>query len=61
MTDLYLAFDFGGTKLTAALTDRQHSQPDNPRWLDLRREFSPADADAAYDVATMIRLGRDLL
>lgn len=61
MTDLCLAFDFGGTKLTAALTDHQQSHADNPGWLDLRREFSPPDADARYDVATMIKLGRELL
>ena len=61
MTDLILAFDFGGTKLTAALTDSQHSQVDDPRWLDLRRAFSPPDADVDYDLTTMIRLGRELL
>ncbi|MFW6068356.1 MAG: ROK family protein [Chloroflexota bacterium] len=53
---LLLALDFGGTKLSAALLDDGQST-----WRDLRRTFSPPDADAAYDVRTMIEMARDLL
>jgi glucokinase len=61
MADLFLAFDFGGTKLTAVLTDTDHITPGQQSWLDLRRAFSPPDADAHYDITTMMQLGRDLL
>ncbi len=61
MTELLLAFDFGGTKLTAALTDTDHITPGQQSWLDLRRALSPPEADAGYDITTMIQLGRDLL
>ena len=46
MIDLLLALDFGGTKLTAALTDTDHITPGQQSWLDLRRAFSPPDGDA---------------
>jgi glucokinase len=61
MSDLLLAFDFGGTKLMAALTDTDHITPGRQSWLDLRRALSPPEADAGYDITTMIQLGRDLL
>ena len=61
MTDLLLAFDFGGTKLTAVLTDTNHITPGRHEWLDLRRTFSPPDGDARYDITTIIKMGRDLL
>ncbi|MCP4423222.1 MAG: ROK family protein, partial [Chloroflexi bacterium] len=53
---LVLALDFGGTKLTAALTVSGRRS-----WLDLARVFSPTGADAQYDIETMIGLGRKLL
>jgi len=52
----YLAFDFGGTKLSAARWDRGAAT-----WHSQRRVFSPPGADAAYDIATMTALGRELL
>ncbi len=56
MDDLLLAFDFGGTKLTAALTT-----PGAQSWLGMRRVFSPEGADAGHDMETMIGMGRELL
>ncbi|MBK8985878.1 MAG: ROK family protein [Chloroflexi bacterium] len=51
----YLAFDFGGTKLSAA-----RLAVGETAWQARRRVLSPPGADAAYDIATMIRLGREL-
>ncbi|MFQ5859171.1 MAG: ROK family protein [Anaerolineae bacterium] len=56
MTQLLLALDFGGTKLTAGLTVAGHRY-----WQARRQVFSPPGADAAYDLETMISLARDLL
>lgn len=53
---ILLALDFGGTKLSAATLNDGEST-----WRDLRRTFSPPDADAGYDVRTMVRMARDLL
>jgi len=61
MDDLLLAFDFGGTKLTAALTRLSHSVPGQQGWLDVRRVFSPEGGDAQFDMETMIKLGAELL
>ncbi len=60
MDDLLLAFDFGGTKLTAALTTISHIATGQRNWLGVRRVFSPEDGGAKYDIETMIRLGREL-
>lgn len=60
MADLLLAFDFGGTKLTAAsLTVTQLSDPE-PRWWGHKRAYSPPNGDAQTDIETMITLGRAL-
>jgi glucokinase len=56
MTDLILAFDFGGTKHTAGLIERSAHT-----WLAQKQVTSPPGADGAYDIATMLGLGRDLL
>ena len=76
MDDVYLALDFGGTKLSAAIfrkeestdfTDyadlkKEKSAASYPYiLLDLRRVVTPADADAAYELAAMIALARELL
>lgn len=61
MADLILAFDFGGTKLTAAAITAAQLAQDASQWRDHRRVFSPPGADARSDIATMIRLGRELL
>lgn len=53
---ILLALDFGGTKLSAATLNDGEST-----WRDLRRTFSPPDADAAYDVRTVVQMARDLL
>lgn len=56
MTDLILAFDFGGTKHIAGLTGR------GERTLRARRQVaSPHGANAHYDINTMIALGREML
>ncbi len=59
MTSLYLVFDFGGSKLTAALTTDELLA--KQRWLGHHREFSPLAATAVTDLKTIIRLGRKLL
>jgi glucokinase len=56
MTDLLLALDFGGTKHTAAVIARGERD-----WRAHRRVFSPAGADARYDIETMQSLARELL
>ncbi len=53
---LLLALDFGGTKHTAAVIAAGER-----RWRAHRRVFSPADADARYDLETMCSLARELL
>lgn len=55
-TRILLALDFGGTKLSAATLNDGEST-----WRDLHRTFSPPDADATYDVRTMLSMARDLL
>jgi glucokinase len=56
VTQLLLALDFGGTKLTAAVIARHER-----RWRAHRRVLSPPDADASHDLETMYSLARDLL
>jgi glucokinase len=56
MTQLLLALDFGGTKHTAAMIARGERD-----WQAHRRVFSPAGADARYDIETMQSLARELL
>lgn len=60
MPELLLAFDFGGTKLMAALASSDF-HPDHLHWLAKRQIFSPEGVDARYDLDTMISLGRELL
>jgi glucokinase len=56
MSDLILAFDFGGTKHTAGVTAQGERG-----WRATRQVASPAGADANYDLNTMIALGHELL
>lgn len=56
MTDLILAFDFGGTKHTAGVVARGERA-----WRARQQVASPHGADAAYDLNTMIGLGHSLL
>ena len=53
---MILALDFGGTKHTAGVV-----RPGKRAWQARRRVLSPPDADAAYDVETMLALARELL
>lgn len=53
---MLLALDFGGTKLSAALL-----LPGERRWRGHRRLLSAPGADAAYDIATLLAAGRELL
>jgi len=58
MSRIVLALDFGGTKLSAAVfAAKQEPHP----ILDLRRAVTPADADAAYELAAMAALARQTL
>jgi glucokinase len=61
MDDLILALDFGGTKLTAAMVARADVLSGGREWLACQRIFSPADADAQFDIRTMVALGRQIL
>jgi glucokinase len=61
MTDLILALDYGGTKLSAAIVERAALDAEQPRWVRLRRAFTPAGAGASYEQATMQRLAAELL
>ncbi|KAA3664289.1 MAG: ROK family protein [Chloroflexi bacterium] len=61
MSEIILAFDFGGTKLTAASLTTNQLTADTPQWQGHRRVFSPHDGNAQYDIDTMIQLGKDLL
>lgn len=53
---LILALDFGGSKLTAALT-----AAGSATWLDLQRHASPPGHDAAYEQAAIDDLARRVL
>ncbi len=53
---LLLALDYGGTKLSAAITT-----PGAREWLDTARLPSPPDKDARYDQTTMLALAHQLL
>jgi glucokinase len=53
---LLLALDFGGTKLTAGVI-----APGEARWEAHRQVFSPPNADAKYDIKTMLSLAYELL
>ena len=56
MTDLILAFDFGGTKHTAGLIGRGETE-----FRARQQVTSPPDADGDYDIRTMLRMGHELL
>jgi glucokinase len=56
MKRLWLALDFGGTKHTAATLEKGDTQ-----WRGLERTFSPPDADADYDIQTMLALAENVL
>lgn len=61
MSDYVLALDFGGTKLSAALIAIDELSAGSLAWHRRERAFSPAGADAHYDITTMVRLGKQLL
>jgi len=53
---LFLALDYGGTKLSAAIARRGARE-----WLALERSTSPPVKDAHYEYAAMLALARRLL
>ena len=57
----FLAFDFGGTKLTAALVEDTVFATNKTEWLGIERVYSPSGATASYDMETIINLGNQLL
>jgi glucokinase len=61
MTDLILACDFGGTKLSAAVVETAVLAHPQPQWHTHQRRFSPPGATAQTDIATMIAMGWELL
>ncbi len=56
MQPLILALDFGGTKLSAAMTTAG-----SQTWLAHRRVFTPDDADGAFEYHTMLGMARELI
>lgn len=60
-TDLLLALDFGGTKLSAAVLERPALGSRRPQWADLRREWTPADSGADHELETMLGMVREML
>ncbi|MBI5652829.1 MAG: ROK family protein [Chloroflexi bacterium] len=56
MSDILLALDYGGTKLSAAIARR-----DEREWLALERVMSPPNKDATWDQETMRALARRVL
>ncbi len=65
-TDLLLALDYGGTKLTAAILAiggeaKTKDEVYARGWRDNRRTYSPAHPDANYDLRTMREMAANLL
>ncbi len=56
VNQLFLALDFGGTKLSAAMAARGERT-----WRALERTVSPKDKDARYEYDTMLALARRLI
>ncbi len=56
MQPLILALDFGGTKLSAAMT-----AAGSQTWLAHRRVFTPEDADGTFEYRTMVEMARELI
>ncbi len=56
MQPLILALDFGGTKLSAAMTTHG-----TQTWLAHRRIFTPENADGAFEYRTMLDMARELI
>lgn len=61
MTELILACDFGGTKLSAAVVEASALTTESPAWQKHLRRFSPPGATAETDIDMMIGMGRELL
>ena len=60
MTELILACDFGGTKLSAAVVEKDMKIA-SPTWHNHLRRFSPPGAKAETDIQMMIEMGQELL
>ncbi len=61
MSDLILALDFGGTKLSAALMHRNAFTQEHPQWVSQKRVFTPAEATAVTELETIIAMSKALL
>ena len=68
MSDLLLALDFGGTKLSLACLRLESARRllagdagDTLEWQAQRRAFSPPGANAQYDIETVFNLAHELL
>ena len=61
MAGLILAFDFGGTKLSAAVIGVESVDQPDAVWQGHLRRFSPPGASAQTDIGTMFGMGRELL
>jgi glucokinase len=62
MEEILLALDFGGTKHTVAAISAEAAAEGRPiPWKAHRRVFSPAGADARYDIQTVLDLARQAL
>lgn len=61
MDELTLALDFGGTKLSAALFEREPGNAVPLRITARRRVYTPPGADAPYELAAMLSLARAML
>ncbi len=59
--ELILALDFGGTKLSAAVVARDALRDARPQWRDHRRRQTPDGADAAWELAAMLAMAREML
>lgn len=56
LSSILLALDFGGSKLSAAMT-----RPGQRNWLVHRRFFLPPGVDGRYEYDTMVGLAHDLI
>ena len=60
-TEMILALDFGGTKLTAGVVRGAAAPSQTRTWEEQGRVSSPPKADATSDIEMMLALGHELL
>ncbi len=61
MSDLILALDFGGTKLSAAIIQNDAFNQECPQWLGQKRVFTPANGTAVTELETIMAMSQELL